>query len=346
MEILKQHSLLPHNTFAIDAKADWWIGYDSAEDLQTLARDEYFASQPYLLIGSGSNLLFTTDYHGAVLSSRITDIAYYSAEQSALTHPGQQHVRVGSGVVWDDFVARMLDEGLYGLENLSLIPGTIGASAVQNIGAYGSEAAQYIVAVEAVDLSTGILHHIPASLCDYSYRHSIFKEQPYRSFAITHVHFLLSTEPTCQLGYASLAKAFEGKTDYPTPHEIREEVIRIRQGKLPAPELIPNAGSFFMNPVVPQEIYDRLAAEYDTPVPHYSVAQEGYVKLSAAWLIDQSGLKGYRSGQVGVYDKQPLVLVNYGGASGADLVTLSRHVQKTVLNRFGIQLQPEVLFID
>jgi len=210
MEIIQHYPLRTHNTFAIDTIADWWITYDGIEDLQTLARDEYFTSQPFLPIGSGSNLLFTQGrYRGVVLHSEIKDLLYYDETHSTLTHTGQQHVRVGSGIEWDALVASTLDQGLYGLENLSLIPGTVGAAAVQNIGAYGSEFSQFLIAVEMVDLATGIAFCIPNKLCNYRYRYSIFKEPQFRSCIITYVHLLLSTEPTCNLCYASLAKAFD-----------------------------------------------------------------------------------------------------------------------------------------
>lgn len=347
MEIIQHHPLQNHHTFAIDTAADWWINYSSAEDLQTLARDEYFVSQPFLAIGSGSNLLFTHDrYQGVILYSQIKEVTYYDESESALTHPGQQHICVGSGVVWDDLVAMTLERGLYGLENLSIIPGTVGAAAIQNIGAYGSEVSQFIVAVDVVDLATGMKLRIPSALCDYRYRYSIFKDPQYHSYIVTHVHLILSTEPTCSLSYASLAKAFEDRDTLPTPQEIRQEVIRIRDAKLPNPAEIPNGGSFFMNPIVSQAEYDQLAQQYDTPVPHYPTSQPDKVKLSAAWLIDQSGLKGYRTGAVGVYDKQPLVLVNYGGATGQEVVALAEYVQGEVKRKFGIALHPEVRYID
>ena len=347
MEIKQHHPLREYHTFAIDTTADWWINYSSAEDLQTLARDEYFVSQPYLPIGAGSNLLFTHEtYRGVILYSQIDDLHYYDETESALTHPGQQHVRAGSGIVWDHFVELMLSRGLYGVENWSLIPGTVGAAAIQNIGAYGSEVSQYIVAVDVVDLATGMKLRIPSALCDYKYRYSIFKDPQYHSYIVTHVHFILSTEPTCNLSYASLAKAFEGRDTMPTPEEIRQEVIRIRRAKLPDPEEIPNGGSFFMNPIVPLAQYEELAKQYDTPVPHYPIHNGGEVKLSAAWLIDQTGLKGYRTGAVGVYEKQPLVLVNYGGATGQEVVALAEHVQQEVSRKFGISLRPEVRYID
>ena len=347
MEIIQHYPLRTHNTFAIDTIADWWITYDGIEDLQTLARDEYFTSQPFLPIGSGSNLLFTQGrYRGVVLHSEIKDLLYYDETHSTLTHTGQQHVRVGSGIEWDALVASTLDQGLYGLENLSLIPGTVGAAAVQNIGAYGSEFSQFLIAVEMVDLATGIAFCIPNKLCNYRYRYSIFKEPQFRSCIITYVHLLLSTEPTCNLCYASLAKAFEDRETVPTPLEIRDEVIHIRKAKLPDPKEIPNGGSFFMNPIVNQTQYDEIKKLCNTVVPHYLTHKEGKIKLSAAWLIDQVGLKGYRSGVVGVYEKQPLVLVNYGGATGQDIAALAELVRTEVFKKFRVNLRPEVRYIN
>lgn len=340
MEILQRHSLKAHNTFSIAATAEWFIEIDSLDDLKQLAADEYFATLPFVTIGEGSNLLFTADYTGAILHPRL------GVGDSIVPLPtdteGDVLVRIGCGVIWDHFVSKALSQGLYGAENLSWIPGTVGAAAVQNIGAYGSEVSQLITKVETFDIATGKHHSFSVTDCQFAYRYSRFKRADMASHIVTYVTLRLSTCPRINLSYKALA---ERVAPTATPHEIREAVIAIRKEKLPDPKELPNAGSFFMNPVVPAAQFEQLAQAYPS-MPFYPTDNPGKIKLSAAWLIDQSGLKGYTSGAVGTYHRQPLILVNHGGATGAEIAAFSLEVAGKVQAKFGVMLHPEVRFLS
>lgn len=335
MNIQSHYSLKEHNSFGVEANTDWWIAFDSEEDLLSLSKDEFFASLSFVVIGEGTNLLFIDDYPGAVLSSQISSIEEGEREGAF------QYIRAGSGIVWDDFVADMLQRGFYGVENLSAIPGTVGASAVQNIGAYGAEVSQFISAVETVDLHNGKKHTFTHEECAFAYRKSLFKQPDMASHVVTHVTYRLSREPQLNLSYAALKQTFEGKN--PTPLEVRQAVRSIRSAKLPDHHEYPNAGSFFMNPVVEAALAETMLKAYPE-MPHYP-AKDG-VKLSAAWLIDQSGLKGIRHGAVGTWPKQPLVIVNYEQASGREIADFAQFVVDTVKKKFAITLHPEVRYIQ
>lgn len=339
MEIRHRYPLLAHTSMAIDVWAEWWVEYASTDDLRRLAQDEFFATLPFLCIGSGSNLLFIENYPGALLHSTIQDFEVINTDKEK----GRVTLRVGSGMIWDDLVLRSLQEGYYGLENLSHIPGTVGASAVQNIGAYGTEASDFISAVEVVDLKNGKEEFISCEECCYAYRFSRFKTEEYRHKIITHVHYTLSTIPAPNLSYNALRNGFKENT-LPSPMEIRKKVIEIRDSKLPCPEKLPNAGSFFMNPIVDVIEFERLQDLYPD-VPYYPTSTEGKVKLSAAWLIDHSGLKGVSHGNVATYHLQPLVLVQKGGASGKEVADFALFISKEVFRKMGVRLVPEVLFV-
>lgn len=334
MNIREKESLVSHNTFQISVVADWWVGYSSLEDLKRLSQDEYFQSLPFLPIGQGSNLLFLEDYRGAILSSQINGIEVLNETSESVS------LRVGSGIVWDDFVVWALAHGYNGIENLSWIPGTVGAAAVQNIGAYGAEIEEFIDCVETFDLKTGEQTLIAKADCQYGYRYSIFKEEMYKNHVITHVLFTLSKSNQVNLSYQALEAYFSNRE--PTPQQVREAVIKIRQSKLPNPHELPNAGSYFMNPVVPFEIYQRLSKEYPN-IPYYP-AEKG-IKLSAAWLLDQAGLKGYKKGNVGTYNQQPLIIVNFGKADGKEIADFAQELSDIVFDKFAIRLTPEVRYI-
>lgn len=327
------HPLRDHNTFGLDVHAARFLEYGSEEELARLARTGQI-SPPFLHIGRGSNLLFTGDYPGTILHSRIKDIA--------LTAEDDDHVclRVGAGLTWDDFVNLCVEHGWQGVENLSLIPGEVGAAAVQNIGAYGVEAKDVIISVETLDIS-GHRKTYPVEDCAYAYRKSLFKRPEMKSVFITRVNFRLNKTPRFHLDYSALREALEDQA--PTPARIREAVIRIRRSKLPDPEVLGNAGSFFMNPVISRTRFEQLAGDYPA-MPHY-VVDEGHVKIPAGWLIEQCGWKGRSLGPAAVYDKQALVLVNTGKATGADIVRLARAVQEAVREKFNIDIQPEVIFV-
>lgn len=318
-----------HNTFHIPATADRYVEYASVEELQDILPT--LQGKPFMHIGGGSNLLFTRHYEGTIIHSRILGVE--TVEEDADTI----QLRVGSGEVWDDFVAHCVAHGWHGAENLSLIPGEVGASAVQNIGAYGVEVKDLIDEVECIDLVTGEWRVFNNSQCNYGYRSSIFKHELKGRYAVVYVDYRLSKHFQPKLEYGNLAAHLADKDV--TPEAVRQAIIDIRRSKLPDPEQQGNAGSFFMNPVVSQEKYEEIRREYPD-VPHYDVP--GGVKIPAGWLIEQCGWKGKALGRAAVHDRQALVLVNLGGASGAEILHLCHTIQSEVSRQFGIDINPEV----
>ena len=335
------YSLLSRNTFGIDAAAHCFIEYTSEEGLlQAIAFHRHeWPRLPLLHIGGGSNLLFMHDFPGTILHSAIHGVQLMAQEEDKVL------VRVGAGMKWDEWVEYSLSRGWYGLENLSLIPGEVGASAVQNIGAYGAEAAQYIEKVECVDFTDGSLRTFNVAECEYGYRHSVFKTKFQGRYAVTHVWFRLSLAFVPNLSYHGLTAALEaqGKPSASlTAQDIRQTVISVRRQKLPDPEQLGNAGSFFMNPVVPMAQYNALKESY--PAIVFYPAGEHY-KLAAGWLIEQCGWKGKSVGKVAVHGSQALVLINKGGANGLDIINLSDSIRASVRDKFQIELTPEVNLI-
>lgn len=338
MKEYKNFSLIHNNTFGISAVADSFVEYETETELQgflaTRPKDV-----PVFHIGGGSNILFTCDYHGIVLHSRLQSIEVKKETDEDII------VRVGAGIVWDDFVIYCLKHGFYGLENLSLIPGEVGASAVQNIGAYGAEAGTFVHAVEVVDLATGFVEIKSGQECGYAYRFSRFKGEWRGRYAVTYVEYKLSKVFRPNLNYDPIRQYAEtvGLANL-SPSMVREKIISIRKSKLPDPKILGNAGSFFMNPIVSEEEYQRLRKENPRlEIPGYRT--ETGIKIPAGWLIEQTGWKGRSLGKAGVYDKQALVLVNLGGAQARDIVDLSHHICKDVEDRFGIKIEPEVNWI-
>lgn len=327
----KNYSLLRHNTFGIDAKCKRFIEYSSVEEAQQVAGMITDADQPLLILGGGSNLLLTGDYNGTVLHSGIR----------FLEQTDECHVRCGSGFIWDDVVDYCVANNLYGAENLSIIPGEVGASAVQNIGAYGAEAKDLIECVEAVEIDTGQICRFTNTECAYSYRQSKFKHAWKNRFLITAVTYKLSKTYNPKLDYGNIRVALAAKgIDNPTAMQLRETIIDIRNAKLPDPKVLGNAGSFFMNPVVPTHKYNQLAQQY-VGMPHYTIDSE-YEKIPAGWLIEQCGWKGKALGKAAVHNKQALVLVNCGGATGSEVVQLYKTIQHDVKQKFDIEIKPEV----
>lgn len=327
----KNYSLLRHNTFGIDAKCKRFIEYSSVEEAQQVARMITGADRPLLILGGGSNLLLTGDYNGTVLHSGIR----------FLEQTDECHVRCGSGFIWDDVVDYCVANNLYGAENLSIIPGEVGASAVQNIGAYGAEAKDLIECVEAVEIETGQICRFTNTECAYSYRQSKFKHAWKNRFLITAVTYKLSKTYNPKLDYGNIRVALAAKgIDNPTAMQLRETIIDIRNAKLPDPKVLGNAGSFFMNPVVPTHKYNQLAQQY-VGMPHYTIDSE-YEKIPAGWLIEQCGWKGKALGKAAVHNKQALVLVNCGGATGSEVVQLYKTIQHDVKQKFDIEIKPEV----
>ncbi len=310
-----------------------FVEYETVEEAQHIARMLRESATPYIIIGGGSNLLLTKDFDGIVVHSALKGYAIDGDRMAC-----------GSGMVWDDIVAISLNVGLYGAENLSLIPGDVGASAVQNIGAYGVEAQDLIRQVEAVEISTGRLQVIDAADCQYDYRQSRFKQAWKNCYLITRVTYQFSKTFVPKLDYGNIRSELARKgIAEPTAQQLRETIIDIRRAKLPDPAVEGNAGSFFMNPIVSRGKYEQLASQYEG-MPHYEVDADR-VKIPAGWMIDQCGWKGKSLGRAGVHDKQALVLVNRGGATGSEIVTLCETIRRDVNDKFGIDIHPEVNII-
>lgn len=331
------YSLKSHNTFGLDVYCSRFVEFSDIVGLREIISRADNNDKPLFVIGGGSNLLFTGDYDGTILHSAIKGFDYTFSENDVF-------LRCGSGEQWDDVVSLCVRNGWFGAENLSLIPGEVGASAVQNIGAYGVEAKDLICKVEAVDLKTGELHEFLNEDCCYSYRFSRFKSEWKGRFAITYVTYRLSKVFEPKLDYGNIRAELESRGIInPDALQLRNVIIDIRNAKLPDPNIEGNAGSFFMNPVVPVTKYEEIAAKYDK-VPHYPI-DESHVKIPAGWLIDKCGWKGKRLGCAGVHARQALVLVNLGGATGHDIMRLSDTVRGDVKERFGIDIFPEVNII-
>ncbi len=343
MRVSKNYSLLGQNTFAIDAKAARFVEYETTEDLRealTFWKQEFFSKtiplcKQILFVGKGSNLLFTEDFKGTVFHGNLSDINIVGENSDEVL------VSVGAATVWDDFVAWSLNHNLYGAENLSAIPGEVGAAAVQNIGAYGAEVSDLIYSVETICVDNLKDCSFSRQDCKYSYRHSFFKEH-FEEYAVHHVVFRLQKRYTPVLKYGALKDFFEKNGNKATAMQVRQFVVETRENKLPSPSVLGNAGSFFMNPIVSSDKLTELLSLYPA-IPHYN--SEKGTKLSAAWLIDQCGWKGKRIGNVGTYSKQPLVIVNYGGATGEEIVAFAQTLTDEVFRKFGIKLRPEVQFV-
>ena len=336
MKDIKNYSLLAHNTFGIEARCHRFLEYSSVEEAQQIVSSLTAEDEPLLILGGGSNLLLTGDYPGTVLHSAIKGMKVLSDME-----PASVFLECGSGEVFDDVVAFAVENGYHGAENLSIIPGEVGASAVQNIGAYGVEAKDIIYKVEAVEIATGKLVVFDNADCEYSYRQSKFKHEWRDKYLVTHVVYRLSRTFVPDLDYGNIRSSLEKKgIASPTAQQLREVIIEIRNAKLPDPKVQGNAGSFFMNPIVEKAKYEELAALYPG-MPHYTIDAE-HEKIPAGWMIDQCGWKGKSLGNAGVHDKQALVLVNHGGATGADIVRLCETIQKDVKEKFGIEIHPEV----
>lgn len=329
-------SLLPYNTFGIDVKADCLIEYGTPAELKEVLRSADVQNRELLVVGGGSNLLFLSDFRGTVIRSCYRFVSVLQEDDDNV------RVEVGAGVTWDDFVVYCVEHGWYGAENLSLIPGQVGAAAVQNIGAYGVEVKDIVHEVHALHVPTGEERVFGNEVCRYGYRASVFKGEWRGQYIVTSVVFDLGKRPSFCFDYQHLESAVRAKGNV-TLQNVRNTIVEMRQGKLPDPKLLGNAGSFFKNPVVDKAVFAALAAEYPD-LSHFYVSETAE-KISAAWLIDRCGWKGKRLGAAGVYDRQPLVLVNLGHATGADIRHLAEQIQRSVYEKFGINLQPEVNYI-
>jgi len=334
IRFFENHSLKTYNTFGIDAKARYFFEFTEAEDLSVfLNSNESWKEERMIVLGQGSNILFLDDFDGLIIHPKVPGIKTVGEDRSFY------YIEVGAGEVWDEFVDFCVNYNLGGVENLSLIPGNVGAAPVQNIGAYGQEVCRVVEKVKGFDLEKQQMTEYSVKDCEFAYRDSIFKSYLKNRFIITSVVFRLDKFPEFNLNYGQLEETVKAKGEV-TLHSIREAVIEIRTSKLPAVTDLGNAGSFFKNPLVEKEFADKLAVDYEK-VPVYPTSDRK-VKLAAGWLIEQSGWKGRREGNVGVHKDQALVIVNYGGATGKEVWDFSEKVMQAVHEKFGVELEREV----
>lgn len=332
-EIKENISLKNYNSFGLDVKTHFFVECFSIQDIIDFLNIHQDKDLPLMILGGGSNILFSKDFEGYVLRPSIKGIDIVEENEKDVV------VRVGAGEDWDEFVNYCVERGWGGIENLSLIPGNIGTCPIQNIGAYGVEVKDVITKVEALDIESLSLISYANSECNFGYRDSVFKTTLKGKQIVTHVTFKLKKQPEFKLDYGNLVnelKRFE-KIDLKS---IRQAVIDIRECKLPDPEDIGNAGSFFKNPIIGKETFEKIKIEYPN-IPNYDLGND-LVKIPAGWLIEKAGYKGRRDGNTGVHEQQALVLVNYGNATGEEILHLARNIQQTILILFGIMLEMEV----
>jgi UDP-N-acetylmuramate dehydrogenase len=338
MSISSTISLKTFNTFGIDAVAKYFTSIQSIENIQELLLTAEYKKNEHLILGGGSNILLTKDVDALVIKNDLKGIAVVKETTDHV------FVKCAAGEVWHDFVMWCIDKNYGGIENLSLIPGCTGASPMQNIGAYGVEIKDTFHELEAVHATSGELKTFSKSDCEFGYRESVFKRQFKNQFIITSVTFQLSKVHAFHVEYGAIKQELDAmKVSELNIKAISQAIINIRSSKLPNPKEIGNAGSFFKNPEVTTEVYQRLKNEFPNLVA-YPLYNSNY-KLAAGWLIEQSGLKGYRMGDAGVHNLQALVLVNYGNATGNEIYDLSTHVLQTVNNKFRVELEREVNII-
>ena len=338
MNIQSDIALGGYNTFHIDARAKYFAAVTSLEDIVALQKEDIFKNNKKLILGGGSNLLFTGDYDGLVIKVSIPGVLLEREDEH------HYYVRANAGIVWHDFVRWCIDRGYAGVENLSLIPGQIGAGPMQNIGAYGVELKDVCTAVEVIDIATGEQHTFSSAECKFGYRESVFKHEYRDQFIITAVHFRLNRTPRFNISYGDIKATLDEMKvfDY-TIRAVSDAVVKIRSSKLPDPNMLGNAGSFFKNPTVSFEQCAILLEQYPL-MPHYP-QPNGEVKVPAGWLIEQCGWKGKRVGNTGAHARQALVLVNYGGATGGEIYQLAMDIKQSVLDKFGVVINAEVNLI-
>lgn len=338
MNISANISLKPYNTFGIDASAKYFTSIQSIQNIQELLQSNEYKTNDRLILGGGSNLLLTKNVDALVIKNDLKGIEIVKETADSV------YVKCAAGEVWHEFVMWSINHNYGGLENLSLIPGCTGASPMQNIGAYGVEIKDTFYELEAIHTQTGELKTFTKSECEFGYRESVFKRKFKNQFIITSVTFQLSKAPTFHIEYGAIKQELDAmKVSDLSLKAISQAVINIRSSKLPNPKEIGNAGSFFKNPEVSASVYENIKANFPNLVA-YPLENSNY-KLAAGWLIEQSGLKGYRLGDAGVHKLQALVLVNYGQASGNEIYDLSTHVLQTVKAKFGVDLEREVNII-
>ncbi len=335
MTIQQNISLKPYNTFGLDVEAKYFAEFTSAEELKELLKHPIAQAEEKLILGGGSNMLLTQNFDGIVLRNRIAGIEIVEENAEFIL------LKSGAGVVWHDLVQFCIANNLAGVENLSLIPGTVGAAPMQNIGAYGVELKEVFEKLEAVKIATGETETFNHERCGFGYRQSIFKNEAKGHYIITHVYLKLKKQAAFNTSYGAIQSTLkEMNVQELTLQSVSEAVCRIRQSKLPDPAKIGNAGSFFKNPEIPEEQFTELQQRFPE-IPHYPAAP-GFVKVPAGWMIEKCGWKGKKLGHYGVHEHQALVLVNYGGAHGSQIKQLAYDIIDSVESKFGIKLEPEV----
>lgn len=336
--IRENFDMTEYNTMGISAKARYFISVNSVEVLKAVLADKRFLNLPKFIIGGGSNILFINDYEGLVIHIDIRGIEVEREDGE------QAIIKAGAGENWHKLVLHCVDNSWGGIENLSLIPGLAGAAPIQNIGAYGTELEDVFVELEALNTKTLELVTFNKEACRFAYRDSIFKHEAKGTYIITSVSLSLRKNPVPNTSYKALADVLAGKgITKPTIKQVSDAVIAIRQSKLPDPADIGNTGSFFKNPVISKKQFKKLQEEYPQ-IPYYPAGKD--IKIPAAWLIDQCGWKGKRFGDAGVHKMQALVIVNYGQAKGHEILDLSKRIQASVKEKFGVELVPEVNIME
>ena len=338
MTLLENYSLKSLNTFGLDVRSRWYVEVSDAKSLQSILNDDRFKSVNKLVLGGGSNILFAGDFQGLIIRNRIEHITIISENDH------EAFINVGAGVSWHAFVLFTIEHNLPGIENLSFIPGCVGAAPIQNIGAYGVELKNTFHELNALNLEDGSVKIFSAKECRFGYRDSIFKQEAKNRFAIINVVFRFNKKDTINTSYGAIEDQLK-KMDVqkPTIRDVSNAVIKIRKSKLPDPEIIGNAGSFFKNPEISIEQFNRLKVTFPEITGYNS--SDDKIKIAAGWLIEQSGWKGKRVGNAGMHSQQALVLVNYGNATGAELIDHAERVRKSVMEKFGIALEIEVNII-
>ena len=338
MQILENYSLKKYNTFGIDVSAKYFAQFNSLVDLQEIFQSQIAKQNPILILGGGSNILFTKNFNGLVLKNEIHGIETIHEEERYV------YVKAGAGENWHNFVSHCIHKNFGGVENLSLIPGNVGASPMQNIGAYGAEIKDVFYSLEAFHYKDQKIVTFSLNDCEFGYRDSVFKRRYKDEFAILDVTFRLNKFPRFNISYGAIEEELKKmNVEKLSIKAISDAVVNIRTSKLPDPALVGNAGSFFKNPGVSKQQLEELQRNHSS-IPSFKITEDKF-KLPAGWLIEQCGWKGYRKDDVGCYDKQALVLVNYGNAKGNEIYNLSEEIKTSVKQKFGIDLEREVNII-
>ncbi len=332
--IKENYSIKNHNSFGVNVYAKYFSSFSTEEELIEILENEICKTESILILGEGSNILFTRDFEGIILSNKIKGINVISEDNNNIT------IEVGAGEVWHDFVLWSIRKSLSGIENLALIPGLVGACPMQNIGAYGSEVKDVITKVSYIEIKSGLRKEFTNRECNFRYRHSIFKDELKDMTVITKVVFKLSKTPINNIKYGSIEDEIIRINQSPSPSSIAEAVINIRSRKLPDPKVLGNSGSFFKNPIVQSSKFKRLKKKFPDMVGYKMSEKE--TKIAAGWLIDNAGYKGYRKDDAGVHKHQALVLVNHGNASGMDILNLAKEIQKKIKDKYSITIENEV----